>query len=376
MSVDLKSDSAVQRWLSNYSEENRRAKLALFSGFYGYLQGLERFKDLSPSELVDFQKKASMNGDGFELLDALQDHIKGLRGTYSSLVTRYSIIKVFFKKNRAALPDDDFKINPNREPVAGRLTVDHIRSLISNASGPMRPFYLTLWMGLIDCERFRIFNEKCGGSLAKHLKEYGVDEPFMFEYSGRKQSRGKTRFYTFLGRDALSAWKEYFELRRGYPKDGEPLLIDRFGNKMSKEALRMGHMRLLEKFHFIDRGGDKSTRYGYNLHEFRDVSRTLLHLQGKGEGLDMECVEFWLGHTTDPNHYDKFYLDKNYVREQYRLAEKYLNIISGIQSTPSQDTKQLVEQIIKNPEAFKTLRDAMVDIVGAKLSPIEQKEKA
>jgi integrase/recombinase XerD len=45
------------------------------------------------------------------------------------------------------------------------------------------------------------------------------------------------------------------------------------------------------------------------------------------------------------------------------------------QGTGQQDTKDIVEQIIKNPEAFKLLRDAMVEIVGAKLAPIEQKGK-
>jgi hypothetical protein len=52
-----------------------------------------------------------------------------------------------------------------------------------------------------------------------------------------------------------------------------------------------------------------------------------------------------------------------------------LNFISGIQLTVLQDTKQLAEQIIKNPEEFKVPRDTMVDIVGAKLASVEQKEK-
>ncbi|MGB6679951.1 MAG: hypothetical protein WBF08_01330 [Candidatus Bathyarchaeia archaeon] len=37
--------------------------------------------------------------------------------------------------------------------------------------------------------------------------------------------------------------------------------------------------------------------------------------------------------------------------------------------------KELAEHIIKNPEALKIFRDTMNDIVGVKLSPIEQKEK-
>ena len=40
-----------------------------------------------------------------------------------------------------------------------------------------------------------------------------------------------------------------------------------------------------------------------------------------------------------------------------------------------QDAKQLAQQIITNPEAFKVLQDAMVEIVGAKLSPIEKRKK-
>ncbi len=42
---------------------------------------------------------------------------------------------------------------------------------------------------------------------------------------------------------------------------------------------------------------------------------------------------------------------------------------------PSALAKELAEHIIKNPEAFKVLQDAMVEIVGAKLVPVEQERK-
>ncbi len=35
-----------------------------------------------------------------------------------------------------------------------------------------------------------------------------------------------------------------------------------------------------------------------------------------------------MGHDVDPNKYDKFYMDTEYVLAQYRIAEKYLNILS------------------------------------------------
>ena len=35
-----------------------------------------------------------------------------------------------------------------------------------------------------------------------------------------------------------------------------------------------------------------------------------------------------MGHEVDPLHYNKFYLDREYMIQQYRIAEPYLNITS------------------------------------------------
>ena len=62
------------------------------------------------------------------------------------------------------------------------------------------------------------------------------------------------------------------------------------------------HLQLPEKLRYIKLGGnDPSRRCGYNLHEFRDVARTLLRLRGKAEGLDLDVIEFFMGHITDKN---------------------------------------------------------------------------
>jgi hypothetical protein len=72
-------------------------------------------------------------------------------------------------------------------------------------------------------------------------------------------------------------------------------------------------------------------RYGYGLHEMRDEETTLLHTHAKNQGFDMDCVKFWCGQVgeIDPLKYDKFYRDKDYVRQQYLIAEPYLNIVSN-----------------------------------------------
>jgi len=345
-------DEAVQNWLSFYPEGSRRDRLYKLDQFMGFLEGVERFKGLSPSQLVEFQRGAAKSGEEFLVLDVLEKYINGKSGTYKSLLNYYSVLRSFFKKNRAPLPEDDFRINPDREPVAAKLSLEVVKTLVSNVSGGGRAFYLTLWMGLLDLERFRILNETGAAALVKHLKECGVEKPLMIEYSGRKQSRGRVKFYTFIGRDALAAWLDYFEHGRGWPRDGEPLIKDRYGNPIRKYSLQLRHLRLLERLKYTKRGGPIETRHGYNLHEFRDIARTLLHLQGKKDGLDLECAEFWMGHVTDPNQYDKFYMDENYTLEQYRIAEKYLNIVSE-----SAAASQLQEEMVKRDQAIKKLTD-------------------
>ncbi len=60
----------------------------------------------------------------------------------------------------------------------------------------------------------------------------------------------------------------------------------------------------------------------------RDIAKSLLHTRALTDGFDLSCCEFWLGHIVDPLGYDKFFNDTEYVKKQYLIAEKYLNILS------------------------------------------------
>ncbi|MCW3974790.1 MAG: hypothetical protein NWE86_00915 [Candidatus Bathyarchaeota archaeon] len=69
----------------------------------------------------------------------------------------------------------------------------------------------------------------------------------------------------------------------------------------------------------------------------------------------------------------KFYMDKEYVLKHYRIAERYLNIISGpIQSTQFSSIDELIDKIVTNGPALDKLRIALRKKVGAKLAPIEE----
>jgi len=67
----------------------------------------------------------------------------------------------------------------------------------------------------------------------------------------------------------------------------------------------------------------------------------------------MDCAKFWMGHTVHPLGYDKFYNDQEYVRKQYLIAEKYLNIISKPTEQERPDTQ---ERITKLEADFEELR--------------------
>ncbi|MBS7623443.1 hypothetical protein KEJ39_07205 [Candidatus Bathyarchaeota archaeon] len=90
----------------------------------------------------------------------------------------------------------------------------------------------------------------------------------------------------------------------------------------------------------------------------------LLHLQGKRDGLDLEAVEHWMGHEVDPNHRDKFNMDKQYLLDQYRTAEKHLNIMSG-KVGQSMDLQAELTRLLSNIETRRELasRQAFQQII-------------
>jgi hypothetical protein len=361
--------------LSAYDHKSHHFRLNMLSNFMDFLHTKDGFGDVTPSGLIEFQRHAKKEDRDYEIIDLLKEYVRGKPGTFNSLRLRVAVAKSFFKENRAELPNEKIRIRASRSPVQSKVDVTVVKDLVDNSEFDMKAFYLTLFMGLFDLDRFLEFNRKCGKDLADHIKEKGVDEPFIVKYPGRKENRNKLWFYTFVGHDALIAWKNYFERKRGYPKEGEPILLDDNCKTIQNYSLRQRHLRVLEKLNYIKKGKEISVRHGYGLHNFRDAGKTLLHTRAKQEGLDLDCVDFWMGHTIDPNDYDQFYRDKEYVLKNYKIAEKHLNIISGIQSVTGQDTEELAKQMVKDPETFKIIRKVVEEILGARLSPIEQKRK-
>jgi len=97
------------------------------------------------------------------------------------------------------------------------------------------------------------------------------------------------------------------------------------------------HVKIVPKL--SDAETRRGIRYGKSPHELRDLARSLVHeahseqhtIEGKKLLFDAACPEFWMGHTAriDPLKYNEFWKhNPEGVRRQYRIAEKYLNILN------------------------------------------------
>jgi hypothetical protein len=220
-----------------------------------------------------------------------------------------------------------------------------------------------------------MFNMSNGEALTLHLKEKDVDVPFRVDFS-RGRKKNYQGFYTFLGHDALAAWKEYFEIERGYPKKGEPCAIVRI------EHARDTHDRSLKRgvSKFVLREIFKTLKVhaglngnGITIHGFRHVARSTLQL-AKKDGFDETCCEFWMGHRIDPLGYNKFTeLNPEYVLENYHIAENYLNILTGSTIRPEVDTNEIVKALMKHPEMRQFIRSVTQDM--DEIARLGEKEK-
>ena len=323
------------------SDDTRRVYRGFWNLWIDWLKTQKGWEDASAEKLIE--KQENSNGKGrYEVLDLVQRHVKEHGGTRKTMLFRYQVLRSFFLHNRCDLPRDRFDVGPGTRPsVQGSLTVEKIKRIIESAGLRDRAVFLSIWQGLLDQERFIQFNDSYGEQLSNHLKDKGVDTPFRIDFAyGRKKNYQP--YFTFLGHDALNAWKEYLDKERGYPAKDEPIALIRGHKKaVNKPAIKSIFAGLAFRAGLKtkkDRG-----RVGVTIHQFRHVARSTLQL-AKRDGFDETCAEFFMGHRIDPLGYNKFTeLNPEYVLENYKIAEKHLNILTGNTTTDSEAQTRIKE---------------------------------
>ena len=351
----------VERWLEGLAPSGRQSYQSGLRLFEAWLRRRGEFSDIEAA--VEFQKQAT-GDDRYRVVDLLAEHVRECGGTYKGMMWRYASVRSFFLHIRAELPTIKVNLVPNKDATVGRLNLDTFRVLLKSSDLRDQAVYMTCFQGLIDQHRFfTSFNPK-GYELGEHIKNEGVEKPYRIDFlRGRKTNLRP--YNSWIGRDALEAWRLYFERDRGYPKQGEAAALDRYGKPLTKEGFSHAHSRRLRKLKYVKGTGTKGTRYGLNLHELRDLARSVLE-KAKTDNLNVSSAEHWMGHNVDPLFYNKIWkLDPEYNLTQYRIAEKYLNILS----TPLES-----EQIQQQQEELKKMQERLAKLEAVYSETLKIKE--
>ena len=339
----------VENWLEGLAVDGRQSYLSGLRLFEAWLKERDEFASIE--EAVAFQKRA-VGDERYRIGDLLLQHVRERGGTYKGMIWRYAAVRSFFMHVRAELPRVKVNLQPSRDATVGRLNLEAFHILLKSSSLRDQAIYLSCFQGLIDQHRFfRVLNPK-GFELGEHIREKGTDAPFRVDFlRGRK--RNMRAYNSWIGHDSLTAWKVYFERERGYPSQGESAALGRYKKPLTKSGFLRSHGRRLRKLRYVKGFGTKATRYGYNLHELRDLARSLLE-KAKADNFNVSSAEHWMGHSVDPLFYNKIWkLDEDYNLSQYRIAEKYLNILS----TPVE-----TEQIQQQEERIQSLEKQLADM--------------
>jgi len=348
-------DDPLGFWLSRMRPRSRICYRSDFKQFMTWLNQQPGWVGVGPRELLFRQLGAE---DPFEIVDLLQDFILQRKLRKKSNERVHAAVRSFFDHNRVPLPKAKFRVPGFKPPVVPKLTLENVREIIQAANLRDRSVILVKWMGLLDNEGVTYVGQNLADDVVAGMKQ---EAPIIrLNLPGRKAQENERSFYTFIGKDAIDALAKYFEHQRGWPKPGEAIWIDKFGHPLSVQGFGELWLRLVRRVGFVPaKSGALGSRYGYNAHEMRDIARSLLHVRAKRDDFDQDVAEFILGHTgrLDPMKYDKFYLDQDYMREQYLIAAKHLNILSmpAAEQENAKEMETLREEVAKLRGQFETI---------------------
>ncbi len=365
---------SVDRWLERLAPSTAKIQSNYFNKFLKWMkENGGEFKDYTPDMLIEHQKQSG-NGSSYDIIDMIQLYIAQCKGRQSTKSARYNNIRSFFVHNRAQLPKDpSFIIRSNTPPVQGTLTVNEIKKTILSCNKAYQAAYLTMFQGAIDQESFIYWNNNGYDSLIEQL---GNGAKFIkIDLPGRKANRNKQRFYTFIGSDAIATLSNWLKVR---PGEAKSIITNQYGGPLSKQDLKhywLGKLRLLG---IVDheKGKPNSHRTGKNLHEMRDVWRSLWskspasHIVG----------EYLMGHVIDDLGYDKSFRDVEFYRGEYEKASPHLNLMSRGEAFGQVD-KSEVEKLraeVQQLESEKNndLADLKADLAELKRQLMEELKRS
>ncbi|MEM2127798.1 MAG: hypothetical protein QXH67_06220 [Candidatus Bathyarchaeia archaeon] len=298
-----------------------RGRVSYLSEFRGWLRWLgERGFEADPDRLVEIQRREG----GYKLLDLAEEYVLGLDHLRAASKMRVlASIRSFFMHNRAELPrDPGFRVRSEVPRVVGNLSVEVFRQILAGCNRLYRAAFLCMFQGGMGSGELVWWSLNGYEELVRRLERR--EHPIRVDLPGRKRMRNIRPYYTFIGRDAITALQEYLkgEVRAGR----EAIFINQYGKPLTTKNLTFYWTERLRRLGLAKPQGGvgKGIRYGSNPHELRDLFRTRWEMSG-APGV---AAEYFMGHTIDPMQYNKAYRDVDYMMECYLRAEPWLNILS------------------------------------------------
>jgi len=386
---------SVDFWLNRMSEGSQRRYLEYAYEFFEWLkENGGEYAAKSPEELLDLQD-ATNGRDRFKQLQVIQTFVQQKHVRISTKSLMYSGLRGFYEHNHVPLPRDPaFTFRSDIPPVQGELSVEDFKKIVLSSNDMYQFVFMAMFQGGMDEASFEFLNLHGWPQVEPQLKR--GHERLKISLPGRKHKKNIRPFYTFIGRDAVVKLRAFLK-QRGPIKNGEPVCYGEHGEPLSKEAIRKyfhrhaaevgiikqhtppcpncnGETRRVRskagtgthKVYYVCNECEAKTpasevnmqgpslRYGCNVHEIRDLFRSEWELSG-ARGI---VAEFMMGHSVDPNEYNKIMkLHPEWAEGQFSIAEPYLNILS-------EDPRHIpVDRVLQLERELKAAREkvALVD---------------
>ena len=379
--MELLDDPCVRLWRGRLDSSWRGAWRAFRSFYREVLSKDAFFRDMSPSQLVEWQSKA-IGRDRYRILVLAQNWINGKALRYKTKCNMLSYIRSFFLHNHAPVPQDrSFRFKSDLPPVEGRLDLEAFKRILHNCNKMYRAVFLMMAQGLMgESELVYVSNNLWREVLDNLSKNVGV---FRLPLPGRKKNRNVKNYYTLLSTksDWAEAYRDYmrsspheffgalFRNQQGHPLTANNIqhyfhwravetgVIEQFTPPCSKcqgETVRCRkkrHSRLQKVAYRCRKCGNVDwaselddnlthVRYGVNPHEIRDLMRSRWQVSGA----DPVVSELMMQHKIDPNGYNKFMkYEPWYPIAEYRKALPWLNVLS--EDPTKVDRSQIVSEL-------------------------------
>jgi len=289
-------------------------------------------------------------------------------------------VRSFFLHNRTELPRDrSFNIRGDQPRVIGTLTPEEIRHVVLSSNKAYRAIFLCMLQGALDQEMFVYWNERGYEDLVSQLKSN--PDVTKIDLPGRKAVKFEKPYYTFIGGDAIEAIRQYLKVR---PDEARVIFVNQRGKPIGKADLKKywtRHLRKLDIVKSTDKGLTKKERTrirtGKNLHEMRDVFRSLWSKSPAKHFIG----EYFMGHQIDALEYDKSFRDVDFYRKEYLLALPMLQIMSSgrpfgqVEEDVLYTQQRRIDELVSEIETLRSGRNNEVDALRSEVEELRNSLK-